>query len=72
MSRFDGPYHTDVFHVRNQHRQYYYFTQEGRQLSYPSPSMMDDRVLEAAANVFNSINQDETSCDHDKCQQRHN
>jgi hypothetical protein len=28
MSRFDGSNETGVFHVRFQHRQYYYFTQE--------------------------------------------
>ena len=27
MSRFDGSNNTGVFHVRFQHRQYYYFTQ---------------------------------------------
>jgi hypothetical protein len=54
MSRFDGSNHTGVFHVRFQHRQYYYFTEEKRQVSYPSPlnRAWKDRVLEAAANVF--------------------
>ena len=54
MSRFDGSNKTGVFHVRFQHRQYYYFTQETRQISYPSPlnRAWKERVLEAAANVF--------------------
>ena len=54
MSRFDGSNHTGVFHVRYQHRQYYYFTEEKRQISYPSPlnRAWKERVLEAAANVF--------------------
>ena len=54
MSRFDGSNHTGVFYVRFQHRQYYYFTEEKRQVSYPSPlnRAWKDRVLEAAANVL--------------------
>ncbi|KAI2500839.1 hypothetical protein MHU86_13625 [Fragilaria crotonensis] len=54
MSRFDGSNNTGVFHVRFQHRQYYYFTQEKRQVPYPSPlnQAWKARVLEAAANVL--------------------
>ncbi len=52
MSRFDGSNHTGVFHY--QHRQYYYFTEEKRQISYPSPlnKAWKERVLEMAENVF--------------------
>ncbi|KAI2502628.1 hypothetical protein MHU86_11822 [Fragilaria crotonensis] len=51
MSRFDGSNNTGVFHVRFQHRQYYYFTQEKRQVPYPNPlnQAWKVRVLEAAA-----------------------
>ena len=54
MSRFDGSNKTGVFHVRFQHRQYYFFTQEKRQVSYPRPlnRAWKEKVLEAAANVL--------------------
>jgi hypothetical protein len=54
MSRFDGFNHTGVFHVMYQHQQYYYFTEEKRQISYPSTlnKAWKERVLETAANVF--------------------
>ena len=55
MSRFDGSNNTGVFHVRFQHRQYYYFTHEKRQVPYPNPlnQAWKLRVLEGgAANVL--------------------
>ena len=54
MSRFDGSNNTGAFHVRFQHCQYYYFTQENRQVPYPNPlnQAWKVRVLEAVENVL--------------------
>ena len=37
MTRFDGSNPIGVFHINNQHQYFYYFTQETRQVAYPSP-----------------------------------
>ena len=45
MSTFDGSNETGVFHVRFQHRQYYYFTQEGIVSKSPIPSLEGRKLL---------------------------
>ncbi|KAI2492110.1 hypothetical protein MHU86_22446 [Fragilaria crotonensis] len=54
MSRFDGSNTTGVFHVRYRHQQFYYFTEETKQILYPSPlnRAWKERVLEVASNVL--------------------
>ena len=37
MSRFDGSNTTGEIHVRYHHKEFYYFTEETKQISYPSP-----------------------------------
>jgi hypothetical protein len=37
MSRFDGSNQSGVFRVSYQHQHFYYFTQETKQVMYPSP-----------------------------------
>jgi hypothetical protein len=54
LLRFDGSNLTGMFRVTFQHRHYYYFTQELKQVKYPSPlnGAWKERVLERAANAL--------------------
>jgi hypothetical protein len=54
MLHFDGTNNTGVFRVRFQQQFYYYFTEKGKQVPYPSPldAAWKERVLAAAANVL--------------------
>jgi hypothetical protein len=54
MSRFDGSNTTGVFHVRYRYQQFYYFTEETKQILYPSPLNLawKERVLEVASNAL--------------------
>ncbi len=51
MSRFDGSNHTGVFHVRYQHRQYYYFTEEKRQILRELLERLSRTLLDAAEEL---------------------
>ena len=54
MTRFDGSNPTGVFRINYQHQYFYYFTEETRQVAYPSPlnGTWKERVLQNAANVL--------------------
>ena len=54
MTRFDGSNATGVFRINYQHQYFYYFTEETRQVDYPSPlnGTWKERVLQYAANVL--------------------
>jgi hypothetical protein len=53
MTRFDGSNNSGVFRVSFQHQHFYFFTQETRQVKYPSPlnQAWKEMVMGYAANV---------------------
>jgi hypothetical protein len=54
MSRFDGMNRSGVFRVTFSHQQFYYFTQENKQIAYPSPlnGRWKERVQDHASYVL--------------------
>jgi hypothetical protein len=54
MLDFDGTNKMGVFRVKLHQQFYYYFTERGKQVPYPSPldAAWKERVLAAAANVL--------------------